>query len=503
MLMVQNKYVIRFLFISLFLMIFISIIMYRYFMIEEIIVKQVNIENTRIAELYKKQVWDNHKLIIPKLKTLQYQNLLTDVDFIEFIKHSVNFFKNINAQVSIFDMYGNRFIVNRHNLITNFTYYQPKSWYNAILTTIDAYFLRKLISSNNINVAFKGKSTYALWPKVSVDEGNPESSTLSFISSYIPIIDNNLSDFIVDSVIEIDTDITKQWQNIVYIEKRALIIFIIMFLIFFSIVLYNTNYAQRIINRQFEMNKGLEEAKIKAESESSAKTEFLAKVSHELRTPLNAIIGFSEIIISQTYGKIANKQYQEYIHDINNSGKHLLSVINDILDFSKAAADKLKVDIVELDLNKLASSSMRFVKPRADEAGVKLVEDLPKEHIIIKADPKRLKQALLNLLSNAVKFTPEGASVTLSIVKDVINKIVYVQVVDQGIGISEKDIPKALSTFGQVDNKLSRQYEGTGLGLPLTKKLVELMNGSFELQSSPGIGTSVTLTFKYDDSIEL
>jgi two-component system cell cycle sensor histidine kinase PleC len=267
--------------------------------------------------------------------------------------------------------------------------------------------------------------------------------------------------------------------------------------------MYNTNYAQRIINKQFETNRDLEGAKIKAETESLAKTEFLANISHELRTPLNAIIGFSEIMIAETYGKVENVQYKDYITDINNSGKHLLSVINDILDFSKAAADKLQVDKIELDLNKLASSSMRFVKPRADEASVKLIEDFPAEHVIIYADPKRLKQALLNLLSNAVKFTPAEGSVTLAIRKNVVEKLVYISVTDTGIGMSDQDIPKALSSFGQIDNKLSRKYEGTGLGLPLTKKLVELMSGKFDLKSSPGKGTTVTIEFEYTESIQV
>ena len=128
---------------------------------------------------------------------------------------------------------------------------------------------------------------------------------------------------------------------------------------------------------------------------------------------------------------------------------------------------------------------------------------MPKEHIIIKADPKRLKQALLNLMSNSVKFTPGGGSITMTIEKDEVEMIVRVKVVDTGIGMSEKDLPKALSTFGQVDNSLSRKYEGTGLGLPLTKKLVELMQGKFDIQSEVGVGTSVTLTFKYDSAMEV
>ncbi|WP_316353134.1 sensor histidine kinase [Candidatus Trichorickettsia mobilis] len=501
--MIQNKYVIRLSFIGLFLNIVANIILYRYFMIEEIIVKQVATENSRIAEIYQKHIWDMHPLAIKKFKKNSYQNLLQDQDFIDFVKDSIAFFRHINAQISLFDMYGNKFISNMQSDNIAHLKHNDSSIYGLILAKIDKYFLRDLMTNQTIESAFHGKTTHALWPETLIINKDKKSTSASFISSYIPIIDDDLSDFIVDSVMEIDTDVTEQWKNMSYLEQKVFTAFLIIFSIFFSIVTYNTNYAQRIINKQFEANRGLEEARIRAETESSAKTEFLANVSHELRTPLNAIIGFSEIIISETYGAIENKQYAEYVQDINNSGKHLLSIINDILDFSKASVDKLKVEHVELDLNKLASSSMRFVKPRADEAKIQLIEDLPKEHIVIKADPKRLKQALLNLLSNSVKFTPENGKITLKITIDASMSEVYIQVIDTGIGMSEKDIPKALSTFGQIDNKLSRKYEGTGLGLPLTKKLVELMHGKFDLTSIIGVGTTITLTFKYEDSITI
>jgi two-component system cell cycle sensor histidine kinase PleC len=132
-----------------------------------------------------------------------------------------------------------------------------------------------------------------------------------------------------------------------------------------------------------------------------------------------------------------------------------------------------------------------------------LIEKIPTAHIVVIADPKRLKQILLNLLSNAVKFTPENGSVTLEIETNELEKLVHIKVIDTGIGMSEKDIPKALSSFGQVDNKSNRHYEGTGLGLPLTKKLVELIGGVFEITSKVGLGTIVTITLKYTDSIEL
>ena len=161
------------------------------------------------------------------------------------------------------------------------------------------------------------------------------------------------------------------------------------------------------------------------------------------------------------------------------------------------------IETMDLDLNKLAAASMRFVKPRATKANIRLIEDFPEEHVVIKADAKRLKQVFLNLLSNSVKFTPSDGSVTLSIKKDAFKKLVYISVTDTGIGMSEEDIPKAISSFGQIDSKLSRKYEGTGLGLPLTKKLVELMNGTFDIKSTVGKGTTITIIFQYSEVVSI
>lgn len=501
--MIQNKYIIRFSFVGLFLNIIANMVLYRYFMIEEIIIKQINDQNFKIAEIYQSHVWDLNKQGVEKLKNNDYKDLLQDKDFIKLAKASISFFENLGSQVTIYDRSGHKMLANNKFRIESVKYYDQDNLCNKIFAEVDRYFLSNLVIKDSLNDAYNGKSTYALVPKSIISYEKSDSQNASFINSYIPIINRNYDDFKVRAVIEINTDVTEQWQNISYLEKRVFIIFITIFTIFFLIVMYNTSYAQKIINKQFETNRILQEAKIKAESESSAKTEFLANVSHELRTPLNSIIGFSEIMISETYGQIEDKQYREYVQDINNSGKHLLSVINDILDFSKVSADKLKVEHIELNLSKLVSSSMRFLKPKADEAKVNLIEELPDEHIIITADPKRLKQALLNLLSNAVKFTPKYGSINVIIEKDKIKKLVHIKVIDTGIGMNEKDLPKALSTFGQVDNSLSRKYEGTGLGLPLTKKLVELMQGKFDIQSQVGLGTSVTLTFKYNDAIKI
>jgi len=501
--MIQNKHIIRFSFIGLFINIVANIVLYRYFMIEEVVLKQIANQNTHLAETYKSSVWDRNTNAIASIKSKGYQNLLQDKDFIAFSKTTAEFLKNTDAEVIIYDQSGQKFFANHEISIVEIDEYNSVSYYDKLFLQLDKYFLQNYISNQAVSDAFKGKTAHSLISRAIILDKQGNNYERSFINSYIPIINSSMGQFSIEGIVQITTDITPQWDNITFIEKRIFIAFIVVFLVFFIIVMYNTNYAQRVINKQFESNRALEEAKNRAEMESSSKTEFLANISHELRTPLNAIIGFSEIIMAETYGKMENRQYKDYIVDINGSGKHLLSVINDILDFSKASANKLNVDKMELDLNKLAAASMRFVKPRADGASVQLIEDMPKDHIIIYADPKRLKQALLNLLSNSVKFTPTDGSVTLSIKKDKIKKLVYIAVTDTGIGMSDQDIPKALSSFGQVDNTLSRKYEGTGLGLPLTKKLIELMDGQFDIQSTPGEGTTVTITFEYSESIEL
>ena len=501
--MIQNKHIIRFSFIGLFLNIVANIVLYRYFMIEEVALKQVADQNLRVAETYKNRVWDENRKVVSKLQKISYLELLQDQKFINFIQDSSGFLKSIGSDIALYDHSGAKFFVNNTNNIVNVDKHNSSRYYDKFLLHLDRYFLQNYTTEQPLTEAFRGKISHSLVSRAIITDSNYNVYEKSYISSYIPLIESSMEEFNIVGVIAITTDITEQWDNIIYLEKLIFIGFVIVFLVFFIIVMYNTNYAQRIINKQFETNRELEEAKTRAETESSAKTDFLANISHELRTPLNAIIGFSEIMIAETYGKIGNDQYKEYVSDINGSGKHLLSVINDILDFSKASADKLQVDKVELDLNKLASSSMRFVKPRADGASVKLIEKMPSSHIIIVADSKRLKQALLNLLSNSVKFTPPEGSVTLTLKKDDTKKLVNIIITDTGIGMSDQEIPKALSSFGQVDNKLSRRYEGTGLGLPLTKKLIELMYGKFDLQSKPGKGTTVTITFEYSDSIDL
>lgn len=294
-------------------------------------------------------------------------------------------------------------------------------------------------------------------------------------------------------VIEIVSDISQQWHDLSQMQWLTVASVVGIFFVLITVLFVTTQRAEAIIAKQHEANSELMATAAAAEAENQDKSQFLANISHELRTPLNAIIGFSEIIKSEALPNL-NQTHQEYIHDIHNSGKHLLSLINDILDYSKAEAGKLELQLAELDLTKLLINSMRLVIPRAEEAQVTLVDDLPKEHIICETDGKKLKQVILNLLSNAVKFTPAGGEVRLHAFQKVLDGSIIIKVSDSGIGIAPKDIAKVMSPFGQVDSKLSRKYEGTGLGLPLSKMFVETMGGTFTIESEVNVGTSIIIT---------
>ena len=268
----------------------------------------------------------------------------------------------------------------------------------------------------------------------------------------------------------------------------------IIFLTMVLILLATTRRAEHVIEEEFQEKEKLIEFAKSAEEENRNKSRFLAHISHELRTPLNAIIGFSEILNAESTTAIPGEQHRSYIKDIHNSGVHLLSLINDILDYSKAEAGKLELENSQTNITKLIINCMRLVTPRADGVDVTLVHNLPETQIAIDTDAKKLRQIMLNLLSNAVKFTLPGGEVHVGAWKNTGGDKIFIEVRDTGIGIAPENIARALSPFEQVDNALSRKYEGTGLGLPLTKKLVELMGGQFTLKSEVDVGTTITFS---------
>jgi len=248
------------------------------------------------------------------------------------------------------------------------------------------------------------------------------------------------------------------------------------------------------ITMRKEAEKAMLKAREHAEVANRAKSDLMANMSHELRTPLNAIIGFSDMMKKELLGPVGNDKYREYLEDINSSGQHLLQLVNDVLDVSAIEASALELHEKNVSLSDIAEASIRLINPRADEGRVTVTSSIDHGIPLIYADKRRVKQVLLNLLSNAVKFTPEEGEVSVSSYLNADGSLA-VTVSDTGIGMDEQEMSMALSTFGQVDSGLDRKHEGTGLGLPLTQKLVELHDGTIEIESEKDRGTTVTVTF--------
>jgi|GEM_PF-983663 len=252
------------------------------------------------------------------------------------------------------------------------------------------------------------------------------------------------------------------------------------------------------VTSRMRTEESLREAKNQAELANRSKTEFLANISHELRTPLNAIIGFSEVMKLGLFGQLGAPQYGGYVTDIHDSGQLLLSLINDLLDLSKIEAGRYTLSEERCSLDGLIDSAMRLVRDRAAAGKLKLKSKIDPKTPDLWADRRAALQIISNLLTNAVKFTPKGGKVTVSVAPAPVHAgqraYVAITVSDTGIGIAAADIPKVLSSFGQVDNAMSRQHDGTGLGLPIVKSLVELHGGRLTIDSTLGEGTSVTVT---------
>jgi signal transduction histidine kinase len=221
------------------------------------------------------------------------------------------------------------------------------------------------------------------------------------------------------------------------------------------------------------------------------KSEFLANMSHELRTPLNAIIGFSEVLLERYFGEVNEKQ-DDYLKDIHSSGKHLLSLINDILDLSKIEAGRMELEPSNFDVGSALSNALTLIRERAQRHGIALGQDVDPHLGEIFADERKFKQILLNLLSNAVKFTPDGGQINVAARKEDSQAIITVR--DTGIGIASEDQAAVFEEFRQVGRDYTKKQEGTGLGLALTRKFVELHGGRIWVDSEPGHGSTFTFT---------
>ncbi len=274
------------------------------------------------------------------------------------------------------------------------------------------------------------------------------------------------------------------------------IVVVLGFAVLFSALAQQFDRLESQANELAVSADALRNAKEEAEKASRTKSMFLANMSHEIRTPLNAVIGFSQIIEQGMFGP-QPARYREYATLIRRSGEHLLTIINDILDIAKLQSGKTELRLESAALAPIIDEAVRLVAPRAEAARLSLVQDIAPGLPPVRVDLTRIRQVLLNLLSNAIKFTPPDGSVTVT--ARARDGTVEIAVRDTGIGMDEADIPKALEPFGQISNAMTRAHEGTGLGLPLSKSLVELHGGRFSLASRPGAGTTVTINLPADD----
>ena len=251
---------------------------------------------------------------------------------------------------------------------------------------------------------------------------------------------------------------------------------------------------RQLVQLAEQRNRELSEAKAAAESASRSKSEFLAIMSHELRTPLNVIIGFSEVIRDGLRGPIGDVQREDYAQEITGAGHQLLGLINEILDLSNIDTGKRELHESVVDGASVVRACLALVKPRAEAAQVTIENEMPPAAPLLSADELAVKQILLNLLSNAIKFTPPGGRVTIT-AHAAAETGYAIQVRDTGVGIAAQDMPRVMEAFRQVESAMCRTREGLGLGLSISKGLVELHGGSLELESRVGSGTTATVRF--------
>ncbi len=322
------------------------------------------------------------------------------------------------------------------------------------------------------------------------------------VSSYVPIQGPGGN---TEGIIELYSDVTPKIRSVTGDVAWLSIGLIWTFGILYGVLFFFVRRADTIIKQQYadlhhevserlETEQKLNNALAQAEDANQSKSHFLAHMSHELRTPLNSIIGFSETISSQVFGKLENEKYLEYTRDIHGSGMHLLSLINEVLDISKVEAGAMEMHEEKVDLTSMMRNCAAMMQVEAKKVGIELKVSLSRNLPQFHGDELRLKQIFLNLLSNAIKFTPSGGTITMQAGLDADGQLM-ISVADTGIGIDIKDQSRILKPFEQVEDTFRRSAKGTGLGLALSKSLTELHGGKLSLESEPGIGTTVTLSF--------
>jgi signal transduction histidine kinase len=316
------------------------------------------------------------------------------------------------------------------------------------------------------------------------------------VSSYIPIFDADNPKRVV-AVFEIYDDITALLAQLRDAEIRTTLFVGSLFLLVYACLVTMVVRSERMAKRHHEEGLRLADAAARADAASTAKSEFLANMSHELRTPLNAILGFSEVMKEGLLGPVTPRPYAEYVRHIWVAASHLTDIIGNILDLSKIDAGKVTVEKSRVALPETILLVCSMMHDKASKRGIALKQEIDSGLDTIVTDAVKLRQILLNLLSNAIKFTADGGEVMLRIARA--GDTVEFSIRDTGIGMDDAEIKIAMSPFGQIESPFSRMHEGTGLGLPLTQRLVGLIGGRMEISSRKGVGTLVKVTLPADE----
>ena len=310
------------------------------------------------------------------------------------------------------------------------------------------------------------------------------------MSSYVPIRKGGTTGAI-EGVAEIYTDVTDFYAHIRVVETVLIGVVAVAFGIVFLLLLGMVGWADRKIQSEHKRTLQLTAMTARAKAASKAKSEFLANMSHELRTPLNAIIGFSEMIRDEAMGSVGAPEYKDYAAHIHTSGNHLLEIISNVLDLVRIESEEMTVETSAVDVVAVVREVVETMQMKATEGKVTLSFEAEFDQLEIGSDAMKIRQILLNLLANSIKFTPEDGAVTVAVARSPDNGPIRIEIADTGIGMHEQDIPMALAPFEQIDGSLAREFDGIGLGLPLSLKLAQLLGGEIEIESNPGSGTSI------------